>query len=932
MKQLKLSLRAQFIFMVSLFSLICLALLSMSVYVSSRHTLLDFQIENADLNVLMKARQVQRILDNMVSMTFATSMADVFQVLIADSSPPELKKILLLQDALGASGITQFVYYNRSLDHQFSVARNQSEEHLGSNALYPLDSLNRANQKTMFSYLNATAVWIEGPVRVIRGDDWNFYITVTMPVIHSTLWNPISGLNDVLQNINKSSGYVTAVYNCAKLQSFLGDMSAAEANSYLLPSIFGQLLPSGAMQLLLPLGACNTCAHSAFMIPRYMWESLKEGSIPRASAHGGPFNTLIALVPISFYNKSFAVGLLQEYRGAYRLVHNMRIVTFVTGFMMAIILCFFTLILVTLGTGQIVKLKHATKSTGEPPRPTWHMFLIPCLRPKWPPPDFDDGSDFVDIRLPRKVAPRRHLRDELDDITIRFNTMGDELTKQYFYLQDRVQARKEEIEQARKAANEANAAKSHFLARVTHELRNPLNGILGTASLCLNEQSLPEIHKSLKTIYKCGELLLHLMTDLLTFSQSEKEAFELDEHEFMIGEVTSQLIAIFNEQCLVKGLELNISASPECHNLILFGDINRILQVVFNLISNSIKFTPRGGKIYFEANVSETDDSEKRIVTFVVRDTGPGIAPHLQAKIFEAFVQGDIQNTVRKAGVGLGLSICRQLADRMGGTVHLKSELGHGAEFTFELPLKCVQASSSADEHEWPEYECYSSQTIGRKAEAELGTHKSTTGSHHVLMRQVSAASLGFDRPFMRPTKSYDGSISSDLRVLVTDDNKVNQEVMKRMLMLEGLNDISIANDGQEALDEVDRANKEGKPFDVIFMDVQMPNMDGLTATRILRNEKKYTAPIVAVSAFATELNVENCTKAGMTLFLGKPLRRPHLHKVLEGLKDLNFDASGLVHLTQIGREAGAAVRKSSEGDILHARHSHTPSSSSDAQ
>lgn len=211
-----------------------------------------------------------------------------------------------------------------------------------------------------------------------------------------------------------------------------------------------------------------------------------------------------------------------------------------------------------------------------------------------------DGSDEQRrraFRIPGKVRERKHIiHDELTDLTRTFNEMSDELVRQYENLEDRVAERTKELEEQKKVAEAANQAKSLFVANITHELRTPLNGILGMCAVCMQEDEIPKIKRSLGIVYKSGELLLHLLTDLLTFSRNQvgQMAISLDEKEFRMTDVSTQIIAIFENQAKESGIDLGISISPEkrVREMVFWGDSNRILQVLINLVSNSLKFTP----------------------------------------------------------------------------------------------------------------------------------------------------------------------------------------------------------------------------------------------------------------------------------------------------------------------------------------------------
>lgn len=620
------------------------------------------------------------------------------------------------------------------------------------------------------------------------------------------------------------------------------------------------------------------------------------------------------------------------------------------------------------------------------------------------------------FRIPGKVRDRKHvIRDELTDLTMTFNEMSDELMMQYERLEERVRQRTAELEISKKAAEAANESKTLFIANISHELKTPLNGILGMCAVCMQEDDPVRLKRSLGIIYKSGDLLLNLLTDLLTFSKNQVgQQLSLDEKEFRLRDISSQTMAIFDKQAKESQIDLKINfqgshtssglgdqpqldsmdsgpfGTGRVKDMVLWGDQHRILQVVINLVSNSLKFTPPGGKVTLSVRcLGEAPDfgsrkgsmqskgsrqqssrhkgsdaslavpSSRRTDTaneinvhgrsttyanfmaserapspppgrslmfeFEIEDTGPGIPENLQQRIFEPFVQGDLGLSKKYGGTGLGLSICSQLATLMRGTIHLDSEVGRGSTFTMRIPLRHLlsradsTASSTADlalRSQRPSME--DPKTPGRRSrgdtDAESRASVSTSHSAPIMAPPAAPAPeasphryeadsqprlIGLSQPFFassQPMESpgsqpgamekiaADASSTGKIRVLVAEDNKVNQEVVLRMLKLEDIYDVTVAKDGQEALDLVKQSMDDPHthpPYNLIFMDVQMPNLDGLQSTRLIR-EIGYNAPIVALTAFAEESNVKDCLDSGMNYFLSKPIRRPALKKVLK--------------------------------------------------
>ena len=588
------------------------------------------------------------------------------------------------------------------------------------------------------------------------------------------------------------------------------------------------------------------------------------------------------------------------------------------------------------------------------------------------------------FKIPGKVKERKHwIKDELSDLTYTFNEMSDELMMQYSRLEERVQQRTAELELSKKAAEAANESKTLFIANISHELKTPLNGILGMTALCLQEDDPLKLKRSLGIIYKSGDLLLNLLTDLLTFSKNQVgQHLTLDEKEFRLRDISSQVMAIFDKQAKDGKIDLRVAyegvlgpenegadSTDQAHygpngtgrlkDMILCGDTHRILQVVINLVSNSLKFTPEGGSVVltirclpdlppelgsrkgsFQSKQSKQSKQSRNAkhnhgrtkvgsegapsfvgsqangkersfgypsdrpaspppgtylyYEFEVTDTGPGISEELQTRIFEPFVQGDLGLSKKYGGTGLGLSICTQLASLMRGTMGVRSTVGVGSTFTMKIPLRHLQsradsnASSSVD----------LALDAMRNVTIEDGEHTPARHSRHleegaatetapVTPANGSAAQprlVGLSQPYFASSEPMDlpdsqpaameqikasAAKGDKIRVLVAEDNKINQEVVLRMLKLEDIYDVTVAKDGQEALDMVKESmhGDHGKPFNLIFMDVQMPNVDGLQSTRLIR-EIGYQAPIVALTAFAEESNIKDCLDSGMNYFL----------------------------------------------------------------
>jgi len=375
---------------------------------------------------------------------------------------------------------------------------------------------------------------------------------------------------------------------------------------------------------------------------------------------------------------------------------------------------------------------------------------------------------------------------------------------------------------AKEDAEAANRAKSTFLATMSHEIRTPLNGVLGMAQAMAADE-LSEVQcERLDVIHQSGQALLAILNDVLDLSKIEAGKLELEEADFDVCELARGAHAAFTAIAHQKGLSFDLQIDPSAHGLYR-GDSTRVRQILYNLISNALKFTDAG---CVQVKLLRADS----VLRLTVRDTGIGIAPERLATLFEKFEQADASTTRRFGGTGLGLAICRDLVHLMGGTIAGDSKMGEGAAFTVNLPLRRIGAAP------------------GAKASAA----------------PVEAAACD-----LRP-----------LRLLAAEDNAVNQLVLKTLLHQVGV-DLLVVDDGQAAVEAWAR-----EPFDVILMDVHMPRMDGPTATAAIRAreaaEGRPRTPIVALTANAMSHQVAEYLDAGMDSFIAKPIEVSRLLAVLQ--------------------------------------------------